>query len=146
MNTMSADADRHFYRDADRAILGGVCAGLARYLGFNLKTTRFLAFIAFLMFMPVAVIAYLAVVFLIPAESTGEPIGATRRRRSGLCCGRRRRRKEAFDDESAIASSATRAMADEIDQRCKSLDKRLIALEKHVTSKRFQLEQELSRL
>lgn len=145
MNTMSADAERHFYRDADRAVLGGVCAGLARYLGFNLKATRFLAFIAFLMFMPFTVIAYLAVVFLVPAESTGEPIATSRRRRSGFC-GRRRRRKEALNDEATVASSAKRPIADEIDLRCKSMDERLILLEKHVTSKRFQLDQELSRL
>lgn len=144
MNTMSANADRHFYRDADRAMLGGVCAGLAHYLGFNLKTTRFLAFIAFLMFMPFTVIAYLAVVFLVTAESTGEPLVTTRRRRSGFC-GRRRRAK-GFDDESDVKPSPAHAIAAEIDQRCKSMDERLRLLEKHVTSKRFQLEQELSRL
>ena len=31
---------RRLYRDSDRAVLGGVCAGLARYLGFNLKVTH----------------------------------------------------------------------------------------------------------
>jgi phage shock protein C len=141
---MSANAERRFYRDADRAMLGGVCAGLARYLGFNLKTTRFLAFIAFLMFMPFAVIGYLAVVFLVPAESSGEPVVRTRHRRSRMCG--RRRRKDAIDEDRIAESSARSSMAEEIDQRCKSMDERLRTLEKHVTSKRFQLEQELSRL
>ena len=143
MNTMSANADRRFHRDADRAVLGGVCAGLAHYLGFNLKTTRFLAFIAFLMFMPFTVIAYLAVVFLVPAESTGESVVTTRRRCSGF---RGRRRSKVFDDESDLKPSPARAIAEQIDERCKSMDERLRVLEKHVTSKRFQLEQELSRL
>ncbi len=44
MMTMSAQPNRRFYRDRDNAWLGGVCAGLAGYLGFNLKVTRFLAF------------------------------------------------------------------------------------------------------
>ena len=67
MITTNADPQRRLVRDADRAMLGGVCAGLAAYLGFNLKVTRILAFIAFLTAMPIAVVAYLAAVFLIPS-------------------------------------------------------------------------------
>tara|TARA_R110000782_G_scaffold91764_9_gene175063 strand:- start:3036 stop:3470 length:435 start_codon:yes stop_codon:yes gene_type:complete len=144
VNTISAGAAGRFYRDADRAILGGVCAGLARYLGFNLRATRILAFIAFLMFMPFVVIAYLAVVFLVPAESSGETIVSTRRRRSRVCG--RRRKKDMLDDDMSGESPEKSSLAEEIDQRCKSMDERLRVLEKHVTSKRFQLEQELSRL
>ena len=63
---MSADqtySSRAFYRSTDRAVLGGVCAGVADYFGFNLCVLRFLAIIAFVCAMPMAVIAYLAVVF-----------------------------------------------------------------------------------
>lgn len=137
MNTKSAGLDRRFYRDADRALLGGVCAGLAGYLGFNLKVTRFLAFIAFLMAMPIAIIVYLAAVFLIPAASSRDnDIAGERRlaRRSK----RRRKRERA---EVPIPSVSV-----EINRRCQILDERLVRLEKHVTSRRFQLEQELSRL
>ncbi|HNP63562.1 MAG TPA: PspC domain-containing protein [Woeseiaceae bacterium] len=141
---MSAGVAGRFYRDADRAILGGVCAGLARYLGFNLKATRILAFIAFLMFMPFVVVAYLVVVVLVPAESSGETIVRTRRRRSRICG--RRRKKEVIEDDTMGESPAKSSLAEEIDQRCRSMDERLRILEKHVTSKRFQLEQELSRL
>jgi len=69
MSSYSQTAGSRLYRDADRAMLGGVCAGLAGYFGLNLKVTRFLAFIAFLMAMPMAVLAYLAAVVLIPSES-----------------------------------------------------------------------------
>jgi len=136
MTTVSADS-RGFYRDADRAILGGVCAGLSRYFGFNLKATRILAFIAFLMFMPVAVIGYLAAVFLIPSARF-ETYGVAKEKRS---CGRRksRSRKEAVDETGP-------SYAEIIDRRCRLLDERLARLEKHVTSKRFQIDQELSRL
>ena len=61
--------ERRFYRDADRATLGGVCAGIADYFGFNLCVTRFLAVIAFLMAMPMVVVAYIAIVLLVPARS-----------------------------------------------------------------------------
>ena len=42
MSTFTRSSGRRFYRDADRAVLGGVCAGLASYLGINLKVLRFL--------------------------------------------------------------------------------------------------------
>ncbi len=143
MSTISAGTAGRFYRDADRAMLGGVCAGLARYLGFNLRATRILAFIAFLMFMPFVVLAYLAIVFLVPAESSGETVVKTRRR--SRFCGRRRK-TDKIDKDDADETPAKSRLAEEIDQRCKSMDERLRILEKHVTSKRFQLEQELSRL
>ena len=142
MITINADPQRRLVRDADRAMLGGVCAGLAAYLGFNLKVTRCLAFIAFLMAMPLAVIAYLAAVFLIPSASnldveTEEFICRRRRSRKG----RKARKKQS---EPAVAPE--RSVAADIDRRCRTLDERLVRLEKHVTSRRFQLEQELSRL
>ncbi|NCF16044.1 MAG: PspC domain-containing protein, partial [Gammaproteobacteria bacterium] len=39
MTTFAGTSRGRLYRDTDRAVLGGVCAGLARYLGFNLKVT-----------------------------------------------------------------------------------------------------------
>lgn len=139
MTAINAETDRHFYRDRDRAILGGVCAGLAEYLGFNLKVTRILAFIAFLMAMPIAIIAYLAAVFLIPSESRGVADTATDRR----CHKRKRRKMKAAKQDTELPKSP---IAGDINRRCESLDERLKRLEKHVTSKRYQLDQELSRL
>jgi len=143
MITINANSDRRMYRDADRAVLGGVCAGLAGYLGFNLKVTRILAFIAFLMAMPIAVIGYLAAVFLIPSASnlnyhveTEEVFCRSRKSRKT----RKSRKKQEFDESSKHSAAA------DIDRRCRSLDQRLVRLEKLVTSRRFQLEQELSRL
>lgn len=137
MITVSATSDRRFYRDADRAILGGVCAGLAGYLGFNLRATRFLAFIAFLMAMPIAVVGYLAAVFLIPSVSGRDYGVATKRRFNG-------QRKSRQQKETAERPGPS--VSDVINRRCRTLDERLARLEKHVTSRRFQLDQELSRL
>jgi len=137
MTIVTAESGQSFCRDRDRAILGGVCAGLAEYLGFNLRVTRCLAFIAFLMAMPVAVIAYLAAVFLIPSVSRANGDAKKEKR----FCRRRKSRQE----KVAAVSSTSRVVGD-IDRRCQSLDERLAILEKHVTSKRFQIEQELSRL
>lgn len=137
MIAANAEAQKRFYRDADRACLGGVCAGLAGYFGFNLKMTRFLAFIAFLMAMPVAVIVYLAAVFLIPSASNRDYDVTTERHY--------RRRHRSRKKKAPVEASKSQVVED-LNRRCRSLDGRLIRLEKLVTSKRFQLEQELSKL
>jgi phage shock protein C len=137
MMTMSADSSRRLYRDGDRAILGGVCAGLARYLGFNLRVTRILAFIAFLMAMPITVVGYLAAVFLIPSVSYKD-FGVGNKRTA------RGRHKASHKKETEYSPRSS--YADVIQRRCKALDARLAILEKHVTSTRFQIDQELSRL
>ena len=72
MSSTSTSAPRRFYRDADRAMLGGVCAGIAGYLGFNLFATRLLAVVALFATGPLFVIAYIAAALLIPSASGRE--------------------------------------------------------------------------
>ena len=150
MTSYSETSEHRLYRDADRAVLGGVCAGLAGYFGLNLKVTRFLAIVAFLMAMPFAIVAYLAAVCLIPAAS---------RRRQGIvtetrCCwgmkSPRRSRRSRKARESHVKREQTAAppgpSVKDVRERYRSLDKRLAELEKQVTSPRFQLEQEFRKL
>jgi len=143
MNTYSETSAGRLYRDADRAMLGGVCAGLAGHFGLNLKVTRFLAFIAFLMAMPMAVLAYLAAVCLIPAESRRDDIIVERH-----CCWgvRRSRKKRKRRAERESAAKPTGPTVKEVRKKYQALDKRLAELEKQVTSPRFQLEQEFRKL
>jgi len=123
---------RRLYRDSDRAVLGGVCAGVAKHLGFNLKVTRFLAVIAFFCAMPLTIIGYLAAVFLIPAGSS-----------------------RTYDDESSeelrkerLREEILRAKptVNEVRERYKSMDERLANIEKYVTSSRYELDEEFRRL
>jgi len=127
MSDYASRSQQRFYRNADKAMLGGVCAGLADYFGFNLRVTRVLAFIAFLMAMPMAVISYLAIVFLVPARSV-QPEPAV---------------DAAF--HRAVRSSPGQAASD-IRARFQSLDRRLARLEKYVTSSRYQLDREFRNL
>ena len=132
MSTHTRTSGRRFYRDADRAVLGGVCAGLANYLGFNLKVTRFLCIMAFLCAFPFALIAYLAIVLLVPASSSkiyDEAIYEERR-------------KDALREEILRA----RPTVGEIRERYRSLDERLARIEKYVTSSRYELDEEFRRL
>lgn len=143
MSASETYARRGFYRDADRAVLGGVCAGMAEYLGFNLRVLRLLAIIAFIVAMPMAVIAYLAAVFLIPARSGLAPSRRERPRKEKMCRRERRRaKKEAKRREETGPSEA----AIEVQEKCRSLDKRLADLEKHITSSRYQLDREIRSL
>ena len=121
-------ARRKFYRSRDRAVCGGVCAGLADYFGFNLKMTRVLAVFAFFMAMPVTLIAYFVTVFLVPAASSGD-------------------REPDYDPEFRKAlRSAPRQTLGDVRRRFQSLDSRLARLERYVTSSRFNLDQEFKKL
>lgn len=132
MSTFAGTSGRRLYRDADRAVLGGVCAGLATYLGFNLKVTRLLCIIAFLCAFPVALFAYLVAVLLIPASSS-------RRYDEDLY---EERRKEALREEIRRAKPTV----SEVRERYREMDERLARIEKYVTSSRYQLDEEFRRL
>lgn len=146
MSMTETYSSRGFYRSSDRALLGGVCAGMAEFFGFNLRVLRFLAIIAFIFAMPVAVIAYLAAVFLIPARS-GTSYGRTERPRAEKVCRRERRRarkkarREAGRQEAGPSEAALK-----VREQCQSLDKRIADLEKHITSSRYQLDREIRNL
>jgi len=132
MTTFAGTSGGRLYRDADRAVLGGVCAGLATYLGFNLKVTRFLAVIAFLCAFPIALIAYLAAVFLIPSSSS-RIYDAERYEEV---------RKEELREEIRRAKPTV----SEVRRRYESMDERLARIEKYVTSSRYDLDEEFRRL
>jgi len=119
---------RRFYRIREKALLGGVCAGLADYFGFNLRVTRILAFIAFLMAMPMTLLVYFGAVLLIPtAPGNG--------------------RNAEYDAEfrQAVRSAPAETVSD-VRRRFQSLDSRLARLERYVTSPRFDLDQEFRKL
>ena len=72
MSNYGAIPRRRFTRNRDRAVIAGVCAGLADYFGFNLRMTRILAVIALFMAMPVTLVVYFGTVLLVPASKAGE--------------------------------------------------------------------------
>lgn len=124
MMNAASTFERRFVRSADRAVLGGVCAGLADYFGFNLKVTRLLAVIGFLMNPPLAALAYIALVVLIPSKPTRDT---------------ERRVDPQF--RQALRAAPAKTMSD-VRRRFQSLDRRLARLEKYVTSSRYQLDRE----
>ena len=132
MTVVAGRTGRRLYRDADRAILGGVCAGLATYLGFNLKVTRLLCVIAFLCVFPVAAFAYIVAVLLIPSSSSriyDEELD-------------HERRKQALREEILRTKPTVR----DVRERYRDMDERLARIERYVTSSRYQLDEEFRRL
>jgi phage shock protein C len=127
MTDSASISQRQFRRNSDRAMLGGVCAGFADYFGLNLRITRILTAVGFLA-MPMTILAYIAIVFLIPAGSSNG-----------------RASKVDADFRRGLRSSPSQTMSD-VRGRFQSLDRRLARLEKHVTSSRYQLDKELSEL
>jgi len=119
---------RRFYRNSRRGMLGGVCAGIADYFGFNLCATRFLTVIMFLMFTPVTLVAYVGCVLLVPSD-------------------RHLERAEPRDPDfrRAVRSNPTATLTD-VKRRFQKLDARLARLERYVTSSRFNLDQEFRKL
>ena len=137
MTVQASMHERRFYRNADKAMLGGVCAGLSRYLGFNLKVTRFLAIIAFFCAMPFAIIGYLAAVFLIPSSSSRVYDASVYDELRA-----EERRKDALREEIRRAKPTVETVR----KRYESMDERLAKIEKYVTSSRYELDEKFRRL
>lgn len=128
MNAQSEWQGRRFYRRSRGAKLGGVCAGIADYFGFNLFATRVLTVLLFLMFTPLVIVAYIGCVLLVPSDrsvTTPPP------------------RDPGF--RQAMRSNPTGTLAD-VRRRFQKLDTRLARLERYVTSSRFDLDQEFRKL
>jgi len=147
MNTYESCRPGTFHRSADRAVLGGVCAGVADYFGLNLRVLRLLAVIAFFVAMPAAVIVYLAIVFLVPARAdngyeAARQQRAPRQSRKDRRAAQKRARREAAQSSTIAADE----VAAEVRSKCRLLEQRLANLEKYITSSRYQLDKEFSRL
>ena len=128
MIAQTSTGHRRFYRNADKAVLAGVCAGFADYFGFNLRVTRVLVVIAFFMAMPMTVLIYLGTVLIVPSVSSNS-------------------RRAAVDPDfrRAVRASPQQTLSD-VRRRFQSLDRRMARLEKYVTSSRYQLDREFRNL
>ena len=128
MTAFQPYSSRPFARNADRAVVAGVCAGLANYFGFNLKVTRCLAVVALCMALPVTLLAYFGTVMLVPSRHDPE-------------------RQPGRDPEfgKALRSAPRQTMSD-VRRKFQTLNTRLARLERYVTSSRFNLDREFKKL
>ena len=128
MSNYESISRRKYSRNRDRAVVSGVCAGLADYFGFNLTATRILAVVALCSAFPMTLLAYFGAVFLFPSLPEAS-----------------HHSEQDAEFQKALRSAPSQTMGD-VRRRYQSLDSRLARLERYVTSSRFDLDQEFRKL
>lgn len=113
------------YRDKDRAILGGVCAGLADWTGINRAGLRLIVVLLALPFTFVMVVGYLAMWLLLP------------RRPRNLY------RDEAEREFWEEVRRSPRDSVSQLNRRFRDLDGRLQRMEAWITSSEYRIDREL---
>lgn len=113
------------YRNKERGILGGVCAGIADWTGFNLTALRVITVLLAIPFTPVMVIGYIVLWILVPKR----PINLYRDKRD-----------EAFWQE---VRRGPKDGVSRLNQRFRELDKRLQRMEAWLTSSEYRIDREL---
>jgi phage shock protein C len=116
-----------FYRDPAAGRLGGVCAGLAEYFGFDLTLTRALTVIA-TFFFPTLLLVYFALWFLLPTKP-----------------GKLYRSDEDKDFWRGVRVSPPETLS-EVRHRFRAADAKLQRMERYVTSRNFSLDREFQDL
>lgn len=113
------------YRNKDRGLLGGVCAGIADWLGFNLTALRVIVVLLAFPFTAVMVIGYVALWILIP---------------------KRPRNLYRDADEEQFWQGVRRSPSDSVtslNRRFRELDSRLQRMETWLTSSEYRIDREL---
>lgn len=124
-NLQAAPNRNRLYRDKDRAIFAGVCAGIADSTGFNLTALRVITVLLALPFTAVMIIGYLALWILIP---------------------KRPRNLYRDEDEQEFWQGVRRSPSDSVggmNRRFRDLDGRLQRMEAWLTSNEYRIDREL---
>ena len=121
--------NRRFYRDTENGMCRGVCAGIARYFGFDVTVVRIVTVVACFLFPPTVFITYVIMGFLVPKGPR------TERKPS--------RGEERFRQRARRAPSTTASM---VRHKFRELDARVQKLERYVTSPKMNLEKEFEDL
>ena len=113
------------YRNKDRAVLGGVCAGLAEYFGFSTGAVRIATLIALIPFTTIVIVGYVILALVLPVRPPDL--------------------YESPEQESfwRDVTNRPRDTFGELRHRFRELDHRLQRMEAYVTSKRYEIDREL---
>jgi phage shock protein C len=109
------------YRDRERGILAGVCAGIADYIGIEPIVVRLAALAGLFFFFPVTLIAYVVLALALPPKPA--ELYASRE-------------EETFWRGLSAEPAAT---LDSLKRRFRDLEERLARMESQVTSGDFEL-------
>jgi len=113
------------YRNKDRGLIGGVCAGISDWLGLNLTALRVIVVVLAIPFTPVILIGYVLLWILLPKR----PVNLYRDPK-----------EEAFWKE--VRRSPTDTVSG-LNRRFRELDGRLQRMETWLTSSEYRIDREL---
>ena len=132
------------YRDGERGMIAGVCAGIADFFELDVRMLR-IAVAVGAFFFPSLIVAYIVLALLLKKRSAPDGNGAAGKRK--------RRKKKRARSEHATATdfasserAAPEATLSRVRRRFGDLDARLQPLEKYVTSERYRLDREFEDL
>lgn len=127
MNTRYHDTPNRnrLYRNKDRSLLGGVCAGIADWTGFNLTALRVITVLLAIPFTAVMLVGYALLWILLPKR----PVNLYRDERD-----------EAFWQE---VRRGPKDGVSRLNQRFRELDERLQRMEAWLTSSEYRIDREL---
>jgi phage shock protein C len=117
------DSPTRLYRDSERGMLFGVCAGVADYFGFRRAAVRWVTIILTL-FLPMTILVYLALAILLPRKPRALYKDSE---------------DEKFWRSVRVEPSTTFAR---VRHRFRELDARVQRVERYVTSSRFKLDRD----
>jgi phage shock protein C len=123
------NADRNrLYRDRERGMLAGVCAGIADYFGFSLAGTRIATVMLALVLLPWVFIGYIALAMMLPVKT--RPLYRD-------------------EEEEQFWRSVRRSPISTLSQvrhQFREMEVRMQRMERYVTSSRFKLDRDFREL
>ena len=120
------------YRDTDRGVVAGVCAGMARYFNVDLKIVRILMVLGLIFFSWPFLIAYIVAAVVLNKQPTARSAAAAPSATAGM--------------KEATAPTTPPPSMSEVDGEYAALEDRLRGLEAYLSSKRFELDREFKHL
>lgn len=120
--------DRKLYRNREKGVVGGVCAGIADYFDVDPTFVRIVFVVTLFMTLQVAFIAYWVAYFALDNDPERLTDGT----------GKLRSRFNTPHERQSVLNSAN--------DRFKKVEQRLRRLEAYVTSNRFKLRDEIDQL
>lgn len=120
----------------DEGLLFGVCAGLAEFYGWRVRTVRFVvAVLALILNWPI-IIAYVIAVFLLPTPEEQEDLEHRQRHAKRQSRGRRARRRSARPDDAAAKGPL---YTGNLRDRYATIEKRMRRVEAYLHGSEYEL-------
>jgi phage shock protein C len=126
----------NLYRDKDKGYIGGVCAGLAQHFDVDSWVVRLVTFGGFLFLGSFVLVGYAALWWLLAPRPQAESYEYEYDEQQQ---GYRPKKMFKYADSAKVRLQRVR-------ERLHQVSDRVVVLERHITSKQFDLEREFSKL